>query len=77
MTATMSRTKTVMMEMVITRFVAILQSCQSPMSVGAPVEPGSALPTCHPPQRLDAPVHVSLAIEKRVVRVLNHLPLSV
>ncbi len=33
------------------------------------------IPTCHPPQRLDTPIHISLTFQQRLSRVLNRFPL--
>lgn len=70
------------MAMVITRFVAIL-FCRIPL-VLSPIplflidSEGRKItvPTRHPPQRLDAPVHVALALEEDVVGVLDGLALA-
>jgi hypothetical protein len=77
-TATMRSTNTVMMEIVITRFVAILRKAKS-VSQPYPPQAGrgkEALPTCHPPQRLDTPVHEALALEQPVMGMLDGLALS-
>ena len=34
-----------------------------------------ALPTRHPPQRLDTPIHIPLTLQQIAMRVLNHIPL--
>ena len=62
-TATMRRTKIVMMEMVITRFVAILKDSVSHPRIGKPsFTMGFALPARHSPQSLDAPVDIALTV---------------
>ena len=33
------------------------------------------IPTCHPPQRLDTPIHIPLALQQRLSRMLNRFPL--
>ena len=33
------------------------------------------IPTCHPPQRLDTPIHIPLTLEQRLPRMLNRFPL--
>lgn len=73
MTATIRRTKTVMMDMVMIRFVAILIDLVSHACPGGAA--GFTLPSRHPSQRLDAPVDITLAVEQCVVCVLDHLAL--
>ena len=33
------------------------------------------IPTCHPPQRLNAPIHIPLTLQQRLPRMLDRLPL--
>ena len=33
------------------------------------------IPTCHPPQRLNTPIHISLTLQQRLPRMLNRFPL--
>ena len=33
------------------------------------------IPTCHPPQRLNTPIHISLTFQQRLPRMLNRFPL--
>src|SRR4051794_39117814 len=72
----MSKTRIVIMAMVIKRFVAILYlplaiPPTSKKTLKGPV------PTSHAPQRLDAPVDIALALEQHVSRVLDLVALPV
>ncbi len=77
MTAIMSRTKRVMMEIVITRFVAILEHCQRRgawHAILADWKPGT-VPTCHAPQCFHTTVDIALALEQHTRRVMDNIPL--
>lgn len=71
-----------MIAMVITRFVAILYQV-SPHFVFLHVirrverEKGATVPTSHAPERLDAPIDISLALEQEVRGMLDGLALAV
>lgn len=71
-------TKIVMIPIVIIRLVAILQAqvSYSPATIAAAL-PRQTLPTSHPPQRLNTPIDVALALLQPIMRMLDGLPLSV
>ena len=75
MTPIISNTNTVMIAIVIIRFVAILSHWISIRLFGHYLGIREVSPTCHPPQRLDTPVHISLALLQIPMRVLNHVSL--
>src|ERR1700744_5627668 len=69
-TATISSTNTVIIDMVIIRFVAILSPVSNAYKIGE-----ETVPTGHAPERLDAPVRVALAVLQRHARALDGLAL--
>lgn len=73
-TAMISSTKTVMIAIVIMRFVAIL----SPQLVRKSSETGKKekiIPTGHAPQSLDTPISITLTLQQRVPSMCNCLAL--
>ncbi len=72
----MSKTKIVMMAMVITRFVAILEVISAQVSLGGALAPGKvALPTSHASEGLDNPVDIALTIVQNASGMVNRLAL--
>ena len=55
--------------------------CSHPMISLAQPQPATGIgvsdniPTCHPPQRLNAPIHIPLTLQQRLPRMLNRFPL--
>jgi hypothetical protein len=70
-----SSTNTVMIAIVITRFVAILSSLKSVQFNHNWYKGNKISPTRHPPQRLHTAVDIALALLQIAMCVFNHIPL--
>src|ERR1700730_3043184 len=70
-----SSTNTVIIAIVITRFVAILSSLKSVQFNHNWHKGNKISPTRHPPQRLHAPVHIALTLLQIAMCVFNYIPL--
>jgi hypothetical protein len=70
-----SSTNTVMIAIVITRFVAILSSSQISTIQPQLHKENKISPTRHPPQRLHTAVDIALALLQIAMCVFNDIPL--
>lgn len=76
MTAMMRRTRMVMIEIVIIRFVAILYTQLVVLTSSQHRGNEGTVPTSHTPQRLYAPINIALALAQHPLRVQDRLPLG-